>query len=133
MFIEYKDIKEDDITIDTRTYEEFIYMPLFEYNVPIINHHLYQILKSHIYLAVFIVLYGLISNRKCIKTMLINLSNNKQKRIIFGCSQGRLRSPFMYLYAKSLGINAKVLKHGIKPHYHKKRNSIKNLYGFLDI
>ena len=42
--------------------------------------------------------------------------NNKKLRILIGCSQGRLRSPAVWLYARFLGIDAKILQYGIK-HY----------------
>ena len=45
-------------------------------------------------------------------------------------TQGRLRSPIMYLYARYLGIDAKILKGGIKPFFIKKDYNIRNLYGF---
>lgn len=133
MYIEYKDIKGDDVLIDVRTYEEFNIMPLFEYNVPIINKKQHDYLKSHIYLALPIVIKGFFENRLAIKGKLLTLSKNKSKRIIVACSQGRIRSPIMYFYSKSLGLNVKILKGGIKPHFGFKQKNLKNLYGFLEI
>lgn len=133
MFIDFKDIKDTDITIDVRTKQEFENMTLLSYNVPIINHKDYKLLKKRIYLAIPIVLKGLFKNKKEIAEQLHELSHYRKYRLILGCSQGRLRSPIMYLYAKYLGIDAKVLKNGIKPFFIKKDYNIKNLYGFLDI
>lgn len=133
MFIDFKDIKDTDITIDVRTKQEFENMTLLSYNVPIINHKDYKLLKKRIYLAIPIVLKGLFKNKKEIAEQLHELSHYRKYRLILGCSQGRLRSPIMYLYAKYLGIDAKVLKSGIKPFFIKKDYNIKNLYGFLDI
>ena len=42
--------------------------------------------------------------------------NNRQYKILIGCSKGRLRSPAVWLYARFLGIDAKILKYGVK-HY----------------
>lgn len=133
MFIKYEDIEDLDVTIDVRTKKEYENMKFFVYNIPIINEDDYIFLKKHVYLAIPIVLKGLVKNNKAIKQQLYKLSKDKKYRIILGCSQGRLRSPIMYLYAKCLGINAKVLKGGIKPFFINKDYNIKNLYGFLDI
>lgn len=133
MYIEYKDIKSNDVAIDVRTPEEFNKMPLFEYNVPIINKEQHDYLKSHIYLAIPIVIKGFFENRIAIKERLLSLSENKSKRLIISCSQGRVRSPIIYFYAKSLGLKAKILKGGIKPHFGFKQKNLKNLYGFLEI
>ena len=134
MFIDYKDInKFTDVTIDVRTNTEYNNMKLFEYNVPIINEDDYNKLKKHKYLAIPIILKGLIKNRKQIREDLEDLSRYRGYRLILGCSQGRVRSPMMYFYAKYLGIDAKVLRSGIRPFFIKKNYNIKNLYGFLDI
>ncbi len=126
MFINYEEIRKEDVTIDVRTTEEFNEMPLFDYSMPIINKKDHDLLKKKIYLAVPIILKSFIKNRKDIKSQLQFFSYHGEKRIIIGCSRGRLRSPIMYFYAK-------ILNKGIKRFYTKKINSLKNLYGFLDI
>lgn len=132
--IEYKDIKKTDICIDVRTKEEFNNMKLFKYNIPIINKVEHDLLKQRIYLAIPIIAKGLFKNKKLIKRDLkYYYETNNRNRFVIACSQGRLRSPFVYFYAKLLGYDAKILKYGIKPHFVKKKNDIKNLYGFLDI
>lgn len=132
--IKYKDIKDTDICIDVRTKEEFNKMKLFKYNIPIINKAEHDLLKKHIYLAIPIIASGLFKNKKLIKRDLkYYYENNNKGRLVIACSQGRLRSPFVYFYAKLLGYDAKILKYGIKPHFVNKNNNIKNLYGFLDI
>lgn len=133
MFINYEEIQKEDVTIDVRTTEEFNEMPLFDYSIPIINKKDHDLLKKKIYLAVPIILKSFIKNRKHIKDQLQFFSYHGEKRIIIGCSRGRLRSPIVYFYAKILGIDAKILSKGIKRFYTKKTNSLKNLYGFLDI
>ena len=133
IYIDFIDIKQDDITIDVRTKEEFLKMPLFDNNVAIINKKEHDMLKKKMYLAMPIIIKGFIKNKETIKKELLMLSSNKKKRLIIGCSRGRLRSPIVYLYAKLLGIDAKVLKRGIKRFYKKDTNNLKNLYGFLDI
>lgn len=134
IYIEYKDIKETDICIDVRTEEEFNKMKLFEYNTPIINKAEHDLLKRRIYLAIPIIAKGLFKNKNLIKKDLrYYYENNNKGRFVIACSQGRLRSPFVYFYAKLLGYDAKILKYGIKPHFTNKKNNIKNLYGFLDI
>lgn len=133
MFIELKDIKKQDVTIDVRTIEEYENMNLLEHNIPLINKDEHDFLKKHIYLALPIILKGFIRNKKLFKDRLHELSHYRRYRLIIGCSQGRLRSPIIYFYARYLGIDAKILKGGIKPYFIKKKHNIKNLYGFLDI
>lgn len=133
MFIDINKITKEDITIDVRTIEEFETMPLFKHNVPIINKNEHDTLKRKIYLAIPIIIKSFIKNKPYIKKQLLTLSNNKDKRLIIGCSRGRLRSPIVYVYARALGIKAKVLKKGIKRFYVEDVNNFKNLYGFLDI
>lgn len=109
-------------------------MKLFNYNIPIINKAEHDLLKQHIYLAIPIITKGLMKNKESIKKDLEFYYNYHNKnRFVIACSQGRLRSPFVYFYAKYLGYDARILKYGIKPHFIKKKNSWKNLYGFLDI
>lgn len=107
---------ENRITLDVRSVEEYQLMPLLEYNIPVINKNQHSFLHKHLYLAGLIVFYGLFINRKSIKDDLLKISNNKKYKILIGCSKGRLRSPAVCLYAKYLGIDAKILKDGIKPH-----------------
>ena len=133
MFIDYEDIQKEDITIDVRTIEEFNSMPLFKHNIPLINKEEHDRLKKRIYLAIPIILKSFIKNKEEIKKQLLFFSYHGKKRVIIGCSRGRLRSPIIYFYAKKLGINAKILNKGIKRFYIKKPNNIKNLYGFLDM
>lgn len=116
MFIKYEDIK-DEILIDCRTEEEFALMPLFDKNIPIIDKKTHTMIKKFYPCAFFVITYGLLKNKKQIKQKLLEYSNNKTKKIIVGCSRGRLRSPIMYFYAKSLGLNVKVLYKGIKRFY----------------
>ncbi|MFI3209506.1 MAG: hypothetical protein R3Y64_00405 [Peptostreptococcaceae bacterium] len=116
MYINYEDIT-NEVLIDCRTSEEFAIMPLFKKNIPIINRKTHLIIKKFYPCAFFVIIYGLIKNYKDIKQKLLLYSDNCTKDIILGCSRGRLRSPIMYLYARSIGINAKVLKNGIKRFY----------------
>ncbi|WP_152891744.1 hypothetical protein, partial [Clostridium tarantellae] len=109
-----------EVTIDVRTKTEYKLMPLFSCNIPIINEKQHKIIKKFYPLAFFIIFLGIYKNKNFIKETLINLSNNKKNKIIFGCSRGRLRSPMMYFYAKYLGIDCKVLYKGIKGVLHDK-------------
>ena len=104
-------------TIDVRSVEEFKTGKLLQYNVPVISKEQHQLLHRHLYLAGIIVFYGLFKNRKFIRKKLLEISNNRQNKILIGCSKGRLRSPAVWLYAKFLGIDAKILKYGIKHYY----------------
>lgn len=133
MFIEYKDILKTDVTIDVRTIEEFQKMPLFEHNLPIISKKEHDLLKKKIYLAIPIVLKGFFKNKAIIEKELERLCHYRTYRLIIGCSQGRIRSPIVYLYARYLGIDAKILKGGIKPFFVKNSKTLKNLNGYLDI
>ena len=102
----FTDLNNDNYnqTVDVRSSEEFNSTTLLQHNVPVINIAQHQLLHKHLYLAGIIVFYGLFKNRQFIK------------RILIGCSQGRLRSPAVWLYARFLGIDAKILQYGIK-HY----------------
>lgn len=111
MYIKLEDIK-DEVTIDVRSKEEFEKMPLFKYNVPVIDEKDHKLLKKYIMIAFPIILIGLIKNRKNIKRDLLRLSNNKEKTIVLGCSQGRLRSPIVAFYSRCLGIDTKILEGG---------------------
>lgn len=124
MFIDLKDI-EYEVLIDVRSYEEYIQMPLCHYNIPIINQEYHEFLKNHIYLAILIILYGLIKNRKMIRQELLNKSNNRKNTLVIACSQGRLRSPIVYIYSRLIGIESKILKGGIKQYYQPKRTKNK--------
>lgn len=114
MFINYEDIQKNDVTIDVRTFEEFNNKTIFECNLPIINRDEHMQLKKIPFFAIPIILNSLIKNRKDIMNQLFFFSYFGERRLIFGCSKGRLRSPIMCLYARLLGIEAKVLKKGIK-------------------
>ena len=133
MYIKYEDIKPNDVTIDVRTKEEYESMTLLEHNLPVISREEHQLLKKRIYLTIPIVLKGFFKNKSILKNRLHELSHYRRYRLIIGCSQGRVRSPIVYFYAKYLGIDAKVLKGGIKPHFGFRQKNLKNLYGFLDI
>lgn len=133
MYIKYEDIKPNDVTIDVRTKEEYESMTLLEHNLPVISREEHQLLKKRIYLTIPIVLKGFFKNKSILKNRLHELSHYRRYRLIIGCSQGRVRSPIVYFYAKYLGIDAKILKGGIKPHFGFKQKNLKNLYGFLDI
>lgn len=133
MYIKYEDIKPNDVTIDVRTKEEYESMKLLEHNLPVISREEHQLLKKRIYLTIPIVLKGFFKNKSILKNRLHELSHYRRYRLIIGCSQGRVRSPIVYFYAKYLGIDAKVLKGGIKPHFGFRQKNLKNLYGFLDI
>lgn len=45
MYIKLEDIK-DEVTIDVRSKEEFEKMPLFKYNVPVIDEKDHKLLKN---------------------------------------------------------------------------------------
>ncbi|MGL5347058.1 MAG: rhodanese-like domain-containing protein [Peptostreptococcaceae bacterium] len=110
--IKYDDIS-DEIIIDTRTKEEYIKNKILKYNIPIIEKKEHDFLHKYLLIAELVIIYGMIKNIKNIKQQLIEISNNKQDKIVVACSKGRLRSPTMWIYAKALGIDAKVLKGGI--------------------
>lgn len=124
MFIDLKDLK-DEVLIDVRSCEEYISMPLCKYNIPVINQKDHKFLKKHLYIALFIIFYGLIKNRKMIKKELLDKSDNRKNEIVLGCSQGRLRSPIVCIYARLIGIKSKVLKGGIKQYYKPKEGKNK--------
>lgn len=107
-------------TIDVRSFEEYISLPLLQYNISVISKREHEFLHRHLYLAGIVVFYGLIKNKKYIKKELLKISNNGKYKILIGCSKGRLRSPAVWLYAKYLGIDAKILKYGVKNYKSKK-------------
>ena len=113
MFIEYKNITTER-TVDVRTEKEFKEMSLFKYNVPIINEEEHKLVKKIYPMAFFIIYKGLCKRKKQIRKALLDISENGKYKLVIGCSRGRLRSPVMYFYAKSLGIDCKVLSRGIK-------------------
>lgn len=112
--IKYDNIK-NEITIDARTQEEYSSEQFLKYNIPIINKREHKFLHMHKPIAGIVVFYGFVRNRKNIKEKLLEISKNKEYDIIIGCSKGRLRSPALWLYARSLGINCKVIRGGIRP------------------
>ena len=126
MYIKYEDIKPNDVTIDVRTKEEYESMTLLEHNLPVISREEHQLLKKRIYLTIPIVLKGFFKNKSILKNRLHELSHYRRYRLIIGCSQGRVRSPIVYFYAKYLGIDAKILKGGIKPHFGFRQKNLKN-------
>lgn len=127
MFIKLENIENEKL-IDVRSEEEHKEMPLCKYNIPVINKNEHNILRKNIYLAIPIILYGLIKNRKLIKRDLLTISDNKAKKVVIGCSQGRLRSPIVCIYARMLGIKSFVLKNGIKQCYVPKERGIKSWF-----
>ena len=127
MFIKLENIENEKL-IDVRSEEEHKEMPLCKYNIPVINKNEHNILRKNIYLAIPIILYGLIKNRKLIKRDLLTISDNKTKKVVIGCSQGRLRSPIVCIYARMLGIKSFVLKNGIKQYYVPKERGIKSWF-----
>lgn len=127
MFIKLENIENEKL-IDVRSEEEHKEMPLCKYNIPVINKNEHNILRKNIYLAIPIILYGLIKNRKLIKRDLLTISDNKTKKVVIGCSQGRLRSPIVCIYARMLGIKSFVLKNGIKQYYLPKERGIKSWF-----
>lgn len=110
--IDYNEIT-DEITVDTRTKEEYSKTQVLNYNIPIITKEEHEFLHRYLLIAEIVILYGLFRNIKNIKKELIKISKNKKNKLVIGCSKGRLRSPTMWAYAKLLGIDAKVLKGGI--------------------
>ncbi|WP_373600917.1 rhodanese-like domain-containing protein [Paraclostridium bifermentans] len=110
--IDFKDIS-NEVTIDVRTKEEYLKNGRLDYNIEIITKREHEFLHKHLFWAEVVILYGMIKNLKYIKSQLINLSVNKERPVVIGCSKGRLRSPTMWIYAKMLGIDAKVLRGGI--------------------
>lgn len=119
MFIDFKNITTEK-TIDVRTESEFKKMPLFKYNIPIINEKEHARIKKIYPIAFFIIFRGLYLRKNQIKKDLFEISENGKHKVVIGCSRGRLRSPVMYFYAKKLGINCKVLSRGIKRRFEKK-------------
>lgn len=127
MYIKLENIK-DEVTIDVRSKEEFEKMPLFKYNIPVIDEKEHKLLKKYIMIAFPIILIGLIKNRRIIREDLLRLSNNKEKTIVIGCSQGRLRSPIVAFYSRCLGIDTKILEGGIKQYYKPVEKGIKKWF-----
>lgn len=106
-------LKEDDILIDVRSAEEFNRFSTSNINIPVINKKLHNKLKKMYPLAIPIIAYGLYKDREKIKRNILQHKDGS-KRIVFMCSRGRLRSPFMFFYAKAIGIKSKVLFRGVK-------------------
>ncbi len=115
MYIKYENI-EKRICIDVRTTEEFNMMNVFNNNIPTLDVCQHSMITKYPLFAIYFVIKGFIENKNEIKKSLLYLSNNKRSPILVACSRGRLRSPLIYLYAKRLGIDAKVLKGGLRPH-----------------
>lgn len=111
--IKYEDIT-DEITIDVRTKEQYKKNKILNYNIPIINKKQHEFLHKHLIWAEIIIIYCMLKDIKNIKKELTKVSNNKQAKVVIGCSKGRLRSPTMWFYAKLIGINAKVLDGGVE-------------------
>ncbi|MFR5266780.1 hypothetical protein [Clostridium sp.] len=134
MFINFEDIDSNMVTIDVRTKKEFEEMPLFQYNIEIINEDEHKKIKQCYPIAIFIIFKALFNKRKVIRKELIKLSENKKKKLVFGCSRGRLRSPFMYLYARMLNIECFILKKGIKRFFYKeinKKGILERIYDYM--
>lgn len=134
MFIDLNSIEKDMITIDVRTMKEFKEMPLFNYNLELINEIQHRNIKKFYPCAFFVIFRELFRKREYLKSELLKLSDNKKKVLIFGCSRGRLRSPAIYIYAKFIGINCFVLRNGIKRFFEKpqgKRNLFIKIYNYI--
>ncbi|MGL4992227.1 MAG: hypothetical protein ACRCYE_03410 [Sarcina sp.] len=123
MFIRFENIT-NEVKIDVRTKSEFKKMPLFDNNIPVIDEQEHKIIKKIYPIAFFIIGYGLYKRKKYIKSRLLELSDNRNLKIVIACSRGRLRSPVVYFYAKYLGINCKVVSKGLKRFFEKEPNSI---------
>ena len=119
MFVRYENIK-DEVLIDCRTREEFERMPLFDKNIPIIDESTHDKIRKFYPCALFVILYSLFKNKEYLKNKLLEYSDNGKKKIIIGCSRGRLRSPILCLYARNFGIESEVLSWGIRGYYKKR-------------
>ncbi|WP_322395046.1 hypothetical protein, partial [Clostridium perfringens] len=119
MFVKFENINDRKI-IDVRTKSEFLIMNMTEYNIPVIDELQHQKIKSFYPLAIFIISIGIIKNRKKIKKLLLEMSNNRNDEVIIACSRGRLRSPITYLYARIIGVKCKILWGGLKKKYYVK-------------
>lgn len=115
MFIKYDNIDTDRV-VDVRSRKEFSEGRLFKYNLPVINEKEHAALKKFYPSAFFIIVASMYRNREDIKEGFDYVSDFKKKPFIIACSRGRLRSPLMYMYARLLGYDCKVLWNGIKPH-----------------
>lgn len=113
MFIRYKNIGSQRL-IDVRTPREFVNDRLFPISIPVIFGEQYAKIKRFYPCAFFVILLGMIKDKNRLKARLLDESNYKTKPIILACSRGRLRSPMMCIYARMLGIDAKVLWGGVK-------------------
>ncbi|TQQ83892.1 hypothetical protein EXD82_09360 [Peptacetobacter hominis] len=123
MFIKFEDIS-DEVLIDCRTKEEFAEMPLFDKNIPIIDKKTHNMIKRFYPCALFVILFSLIKNKDSIRKKILEYSVQGEKKVVFGCSRGRLRSPIMCLYARYIGVESVVLSKGIKRFF--KTSSQKN-------
>ena len=132
MFIKLEDVTTEK-GVDVRTKEEFERNSVFKYNIPIIDKYEHARIKKMYPIAFIIIYLGLRKRRKYIKKALIDISEGKKCKIIIGCSRGRLRSPFIYFYARMLGIDCAILSKGIKRYFESERNSIKSkIYAYFD-
>lgn len=132
--IEEIDKFEEFITIDVRTKKEFDEMPLFSYNLEIINEEEHKVIKKFYPCAFFVILKSLLLKRKEIKKTLIDLSKKKKKKVIFACSRGRLRSPAMYIYGRFLGLQCYILKGGLKRFFEEEKiekNFLIKFYNYI--
>lgn len=110
--IDYKDLTTE-VTVDVRTMNEYKTMNLLDYNLPVINEKEYDFLQRYKSIAGIVVLYGLLRNLKVLKINLLEISEDRKRSIVVACSKGRLRSPMVWIYAKLLNIDTKVLKGGV--------------------
>lgn len=113
----------DRICVDARTREEFILMNFYENNIPVINKETHYILRKCKILAPVLLTYSILKNKKEIDEALMRLSKNKTQALAFACSKGRLRSPSICIYARLKGIDARVVKGGIKKFFSKEVQS----------
>lgn len=115
IFTDINDIEYNRKSIDVRSHEEHLSSPILRYNVPVINKAQHDFLHRYLILAFAVILYGFFQNRRYIKHQLLKISRNKKDKLLIACSKGRLRSPIIWIYARFLGIDCKILKNGIKP------------------
>ncbi|MGL4450214.1 MAG: hypothetical protein ACRCTZ_03350 [Sarcina sp.] len=133
MFIKLEDI-ENERTVDVRTKEEFEKTPLLQYNIPIINKQEHQKIKKMYPLAFIIIYLGFRKRKAQVKKDLLKISEDGKYPLVIGCSRGRLRSPYVYFYAKSIGIKCKILSRGIKRNFETKPTKIiDKIYSYFDL
>ncbi|MGL4762167.1 MAG: hypothetical protein ACRC6T_09170 [Sarcina sp.] len=133
MFIKLKEITSEK-TVDVRTKEEFELMPLLKYNIPIIDKEEHQKVKKMYPLAFITIYIAFRKRRKEIRRALLEVSENGKYKLVIGCSRGRLRSPYVFFYARSMGIKCEILSRGIKRHFEVRPTKlIDRIYAYFDL